>query len=177
MDFKELVARRRSHRKYSEEPVAEADLKKILRAALMSPSSKCRRDWQFIVVQDKEVIKQLAASKSAGSQFLEGTPLAIVVTGNEDTNDCWIEDASIAAITMQYQAEELGLGSCWIEIRGRATEAGQDAEDYIRQLMSLPQQMRVLCVVAIGHATDERRMQNEDKLKWENVHMVPSSEK
>ena len=45
-----------------------------------------------------------------GSQFLKDAPLAIVVLGDPMQNDCWVEDGSIAAISMQYQAEELGLG-------------------------------------------------------------------
>jgi len=37
------------------------------------------------------------------------------VLGDPMQNDCWVEDGSIAAISMQYQAEALGLGSCWVQ--------------------------------------------------------------
>lgn len=169
--FKDLVRLRRSHRKFSEKQVDPDDLQLIIRAALMSPTSKCRRDWQFVVVDDRDDIDRLSEAKSSGSQFLKGAPLAIVVLGNPDGNECWIEDASIAAISMQYQAQELGLGSCWIQMRERMTEDGNDSEETIRQILSIPQNMRVLCILAIGYSEDERKPQSEDRLKWENVHV------
>lgn len=170
-DFKELVCRRRSHRVFTNEEMNADDVKLILRAALMSPTSKCRRSWQFVVVDDKILIEKLADAKEANAQFLKGSPLAIVVLGNPAENDCWIEDGSIAAISMQYQAEELGLGSCWAQMRGAALSDGTTADEVIHGALSLPPELSVLCVVGIGHKASERKLQNEDKLKWENVHI------
>ena len=86
-------------------------------------------------------------------------------------NDCWVEDGSIAAISMQYQAEDLGLGSCWIQMRGRGLSDGTTADTVIRGVLDIPENLSVLCVLAFGHKADERKPQNEDKLKWENVHI------
>jgi nitroreductase len=94
-----------------------------------------------------------------------------VILGDPLQNDCWVEDASIAAISMQYQAEDLGLGSCWIQMRGRGLSDGTSADTVIRGVLDIPENMHVLCVVAFGHKADERKPQNEDKLKWENVHL------
>ena len=105
--FKDLVQIRRSHRQFTDKEIDAEDLRLILRAALMSPTSKGQRSWQFIIVDDKSDMEKLADAKDFGSQFLKNAPLAIVVTGNPQENDCWIEDASIAAISMQYQAEDL----------------------------------------------------------------------
>ena len=109
-NFKDLAQMRRSHRKFTDQEVDGDDLKLILRAALMAPTSKSQRNWQFVVVEDKMDIEKLADAKNMGSQFLKDAPLAIVVLGDPMQNDCWVEDGSIAAISMQYQAEELGLG-------------------------------------------------------------------
>ena len=111
----------------------------------------------------------MSEAKNSGAAFLSGAPLAIVVLGNPDEDECWIEDGSIAAVTMQYQAEELGLGSCWIQMCGRGLSDGTSADDIIHGILSLPEEMKVLCVLAIGHPADERPLQNEDRLKWENV--------
>ena len=92
-----------------------------------------------------------------------------MVLGNPDEDECWIEDGSIAAVSMQYQAEELGLGSCWVQMRGRGLSDGTSANDIIHGILSLPEELQVLCVLAIGHPADEHPMQNEDRLKWENV--------
>ena len=117
--FKDLAQMRRSHRKFSSQEIDPEHLKLILRAALMSPTSKSQRAWQFVVVDDPLDIEKLSDAKNMGSQFLKGAPVAIAVLGDPMQNDCWVEDGSIAAISMQYQAEELGLGSCWIQMRGR----------------------------------------------------------
>jgi nitroreductase len=162
---------RRSHRKFTEQELDAEQVRLIMRAALMSPTSKGQRAWQFVVVDDKQDIEKIADAKDLGSQFLKGAPLAIVVLGAPVQNDCWVEDGSIAAISMQYQAEELGLGSCWIQMRGRGLSDGTSADTVIRGILDIPENLNVLCVLAIGHKADERKPQNEDKLKWENVHI------
>ena len=169
-EFKDLAQMRRSHRKFTEQEIDADDVRLILRAALMSPTSKGQRAWQFVVVDDKQDIEKLADAKNLGSQFLKGAPLAIVVLGDPVQNDCWVEDGSIAAISMQYQAEDLGLGSCWIQMRGRGLSDGTSADTVIRGILDIPENLNVLCILAIGHKADERKPQNEDKLKWENVH-------
>ena len=170
-NFKSLVQQRRSHRKFTGEELSGNEVKMILRAALMSPTSKGQRAWHFIVVDDKTDIEKLSEAKDMGAQFLKGAPLAIVVLGDPNENDCWVEDASIAAISMQYQAEDLGLGSCWIQMRGRGLSDGVSANEVIQGILDIPEGLQVLCVLAIGHKADDRKPQNEEKLKWENVHI------
>lgn len=170
-NFKTLAQTRRSHRKFTSEEIDAEDVKLILRAALMSPTSKGQRAWEFIVVDDKMDLEKLSDAKAMGGQFLKEAPLAIVVLGDPLVNDCWIEDGSIAAISMQYQAEELGLGSCWVQMRGRGLSDGTSADTVIRGILDIPENLSVLCVLAVGHKADERQPQNEDKLKWERVHL------
>ena len=87
-EFKDLVQKRRSHRKYTDEEIDADDLKLIIRAALMSPTSKNQRAWQFVVVDDKQDLEKLADAKNLGSQFLKDAPVAIVVLGDPMQNDC-----------------------------------------------------------------------------------------
>jgi nitroreductase len=170
-EFKDLAQMRRSHRKFTAQEIDAEDVRLIMRAALMSPTSKGQRGWQFVVVDDKVDIEKIADAKELGSHFLKEAPLAIVVLGDPTQNDCWIEDGSIAAISMQYQAEDLGLGSCWIQMRGRGLGDGTTADTVIRGILDIPENLCVLCVLAVGHKADERKPQNEEKLKWENVHV------
>lgn len=172
MDYKDLVQQRRSHRRFTDEEISADDVKLILRAALMSPTAKCMRSWQFVVVDDKPTIEKLADAKENGSQFMAGAPLAIVVMGDPSQNDCWVEDGSIAAFSMQLQAEDLGLGSCWVHMKGRGLSDGTSADDIIRGILGTPENLQTLCVIAFGHKADERKPQNEDKLKWENVRVL-----
>jgi nitroreductase len=170
-EFKDLAQMRRSHRKFTEQELSADDVRLIMRAALMAPTSKGQRAWQFVVVDDKQDLEKLADAKDLGAQFLKDAPLAIVVLGDPVQNDCWVEDGSIAAISMQYQAEDLGLGSCWVQMRGRGLSDGTSADTVIRGILDIPENLCVLCVIALGYKADERKPQNEDKLKWENVHI------
>lgn len=136
----------------------------------MSPASKSRNPWEFIVVQDKEMLQKLAECRPHGSKLLENAPLGIVVIADTEKSDVWIEDASIAALIIQLQAHDLGLGSCWVQVRSREKEDGVLAENYIRALLDIPQNYAVLNVVAIGYAEEERKPYNEEKLAYEKIH-------
>lgn len=171
--FNELARRRRSHRAFSDVPVSEEEIKTILGAALMSPTAKGLRKWRFVVTDNKEKIEELSGIRQAGSQFLTSAPVVIAVLGEPEEQEMWVEDGSIAAVSMQYQAEDLGLGSCWCHIRGRESkEAGVSAESKVREILGIPTRYSVLCLIAVGHPTDERKPQNEDALKWDQVSYV-----
>lgn len=176
MDFKDIVKKRRSFRKFTEEPIAPEDLQTILRAALMSPTSKSCRSWEFIVVEDKDMLYKISRCKAAGAEFIEAAPLAIVVLGNAENDDVWVEDASIAAVSMQYQATELGLGSCWAQVRKRMMADGTQSDDILRMLLGYSNSLSAVCIVAFGHPSIERKEQDESKLKWENVHIYEKPE-
>lgn len=169
MDYKDLVQQRRSHRKFTEELISADDVQLILRAALMSPTSKGQRSWHFVVVDDKLKIEQLSDCKDLGSQFLKDAPLCIVIQGEAEQNDCWIEDCSIAAYSILLQAEDLGLGACWVQVRNRGLSDGTSADTVVRGILNTPENLSTLCIIGIGHKSMERKPQNEDKLKWENV--------
>lgn len=176
MDFKDIVQKRRSIRKFSDEPIAPEDLQTIIRAALMSPTSKSCRSWEFIVVDDPDMLYKISRCKAAGAEFVENAPLAVVVLGNAENDDVWVEDASIAAVSMQYQATELGLGSCWAQIRKRMAIDGNQADDILRMLLGYSESLRCVCVIAFGHPAQERKAQDESKLKWENVHIYEGNQ-
>jgi len=169
--FAELIKTRRSTRKFTDQLLSPEQVELILKAALMSPSSKSRNPWQFLVIEDKEMLKKLAACKPHGANFLEGCALAVIVMANIMEGEAWIEDTSIASIMMQLQAEDLGLGSCWCQIRGRQTEDDMDSSQYIRNLFDIPYQIEVLSIIGFGYKGQERKPFNEDNLQWEKIHI------
>lgn len=169
--FAELIKSRRSTRKFTEQLLSPEQVELILKAGLMSPSSKRSNPWQFLVVEDKETLKKLAACKPHGAGFLEECALAVVVMANIMEGDAWIEDTSIASIMMQLQAEDLGLGSCWCQVRGRQTEDDQDAAEYIRRMFDIPYQIEVLSVIGFGYKAKENKPFDESRLQWEKVHI------
>jgi nitroreductase len=168
--FIDLLQKRRSTRKFENRPVEEEKIEKILRAALMAPSSKRSTPWQFVVVDEKEKLGKMAESREMGSKFLENAPLAVVVLADESKSDAWIEDASIAAILMQLEAEDLGLGSCWIQVRGRSRDENMSTEDYLRKLLSIPAELKIECIIAVGYKDEEKKPFDESKLQLDKVH-------
>ena len=67
-------------------------------------------------------------------------------------------------MTILYQAEDLGLGACWVQIRDRQDANGMDSESLVREILSLPENKRVVCLIALGHKGMERKGQNLEKI-------------
>ncbi len=167
----DLLINRRSIRKYTDEPLSPEEVKLILEAGLLAPSSKRCTPWEFIAVEDKELLARLAECKSAGAKPIAGAALAVVITADMTVTDTWIEDASIAAILMQLQAADLGLGSCWIQVRNRFGAMDEPAEEFVREALDIPETLGVLCIVTFGHKDEERKPFDEEKMMWEKVHI------
>lgn len=167
----DLLIRRHSIRRYTDKPVDPDDVKTILEAALLAPSSKSARPWQFVVVEDRADLERLAGCKANGTRPISGCALAIVVCADPERSDMYIEDMSIASAYMQLQATALGLGACWIQVRNRFTADGESAEDIVRETLGIPDNMVVESIVTIGHPDEERRPVDPSKLLWEKVHI------
>lgn len=170
-DLHQLLLERRSIRRYTSEPLSADDVKLILEAALLSPTSKNSRSWQFVAVDDPSMLQRLADCKPSGAGPVKGCAMAVVVCGDSTVTDPWVEDCSIAASNMQLQAADLGLGSCWIQVRGRFTADGIPSEEYVQQLLGIPETISVLCIMTFGHKDEDRKPANPDKLFWEKVHI------
>ncbi len=169
--FQQLLLRRRSIRKFTGELLTPDQTRTILEAALLSPTSKNSRSWEFIAVEDKEMLTRLSQCKPNTGSLIAGAALAVVVLGNPLVSDAWIEDGSIAAINMQLQAEDLGLGSCWVQVRNRTYSDRLTAGEYINDLLGVPMPLEVLCVVAFGVKAKERPAADLALLPWEKVHI------
>lgn len=167
--FHNLLIARRSHRKFAEGLLLPEETQRILEAALLSPTSKNSRSWHFVVVEEREMLAKLSACKPSSAKFIADAALAVVVLGNPLESDVWIEDASIAAINMQLQAEELKIGSCWVQARGRMFSETVSAAEYINDELQIPMPLEPLCVIAFGRKEKERTPHNLDELPWEKV--------
>lgn len=170
-NFSELIKNRRSMRKFTADELSQEEVVILLKAALMSPTSKRSNSWQFIVVDDKALLQELSHCKEQASSFIADAALAVVVTADPLASDVWIEDASIASVIIQLQAEDLGLGSCWVQVRERFTAAGMPSDEFVRGVLDIPLQLQVLSVIAIGHKGMERKPFDEAHLQWEKIHI------
>ena len=167
----QLMLNRRSIRKYTGEPIPEDKLKLILQAGLSSATSKNRKPWEFVVVQEKETLQTLAKCRVGAARMLENAGCAIVVFANtEVTPDVWAEDCSIAMSNMHLMADALGLGSCWIQGRCREAENGQTTEVFCRELLGVPEQFALEAILSSGVPAERPKGYTVEDLKEEKIH-------
>ena len=166
----DILKARRSIRKYQKKAVEKEKIDIILKSALLSPSSRSIRPWQFIAVTDAELLWQLSLCREPGPKFLAEAPFAVAVIADKASSDVWIEDASIATTIMQLTAQDLGLGSCWIQVRERFHTEQEKAEDYIKKVLQIPEQYSVECLLAIGYPAEEKNPYEEAKLLYDKLH-------
>ncbi len=165
----DIIKSRRTIRKFKEQKLPKEVIVEIIKAGLLAPTSKNKKPVEFIVVEDKETILKLMTCKNKGNIGLETATCAIVIIGDTIKSDVWIEDSSIAASYMQLQAEELGLGSVWIQIRNRFNE-NDDAENEVRKILNIPDYYGVVCILAIGYKNDYMRPYDENDIDISKVH-------
>ncbi len=165
----EILYNRRSTRKFIDKKVGEEAINQLLKAALLSPSSKNSQPWEFIVVDEPELLSQLSMAKPHGACLLKHAPLAVVVAGDKTKSDVWIEDCSIASIILQLAAEALGMGSCWVQIHHRYHDDDQTANEFISELLRIPNHLEVLSVVGIGYKAADRPALTDREIDWQKV--------
>jgi nitroreductase len=167
--FIDILTKRRSIRKYQQKPVEKEKIDLLVEAALRAPSSRGVAPWAFVVVTDPGIIGQLARAKPHGAAFLKNAPLAIVVCADTEKSDVWVEDASIATICLHLAATDLGLGSCWIQMRLRNYNNQQTASDYIAEVLGLGKGLAVEAILAIGYPDEEKKPHDKGSLPYEKV--------
>lgn len=166
----ELLRQRRSVRSYQAQPL-EADKVKLLEEALLrAPTSRNRQPCEFVLVEDRATLRQLAKAKKHGTTFFESAPLAVVITADPRVSDVWIEDSAIAAFALQMAAEELGLKSCWAQLRLRPHDEALSASAFVRQLVGIPQELEVPMAIAVGYPEQAPAGHPHDSLRQEKIH-------
>ena len=168
----ELVRRRRSVRHYGSASIDDATINEIMKVALMAPTSFGHRPIEFIVVRNKETIKDIAACKTMGGSQVIGADVVIVVmadVSNKKMSEFWIEDAAIASSYILLAAEQYGLGACWVHIRNRKGKHTSSDQE-IRHLLNVPEGYSVLNLVALGEKNEFEPAYDEDDINYSHVH-------
>ncbi len=158
------ILKRRSIRAYSDAPVTDAQVQALLQAAMAAPSANDIRPWAFVVVRDPTRRRALAETHR-WSGMCANAPVVFVVVGDPAASDHWVEDCSAATENLLLAAASLGLGAVWVAIYPRAIQ-----EAYIRRVLSIPDMLRVLCLVPVGHpaeAKPPRTRYEESKVHYE----------
>ena len=169
MAFSELMEKRRSVKVYARRLVEAAKIDAIIEATLRSPSGRATRPWEFVVVTDKTLLEKLSVAKPEGAAFVKDAPVAVVVCGDPSVSGIWVEDCSVAAVTIQYAAHALGLGTRWSQMKGNNFKEGTTSTQYIAGLLGLPENLSVQCIIAIGYPGEEMVPYKKDELRFDKV--------
>ena len=167
--FIDLLQKRRSIRKFEDRPVSREQRDLLIEAALRSPSGRGINPWHFVVVEDKARIDQLSQAKPHGAGFLKNAPLTIVVCADTTKTDIWVEDSAIAATIIHLAAQDLGLGSCWVQMRLRTHEDGRSCSDYLSEVLALPDHIEVEAIIGIGYPAEQKQGHAAQTLLYDQV--------
>ena len=167
MELKDVLLKRRSVRKFTNEIISEELIDELLHAAMSGPSACNRCPWEFFVVSNSELLKSLKES----SRFTKiDASLAIVVCGNldyalpRDMATYWIQDCSAATENILLRATDLGLGAVWCGVHPQVK-----AEEKVKELLNLEDNLIPLNIIFIGYPAEEpisRDQYNPQKIHY-----------
>ena len=143
----EVIGKRRSIRKYKQNPVPDELITQILEAARLAPSGSNRQPWHFIVVKDPETKKKLGLHPWA----IEA-PVIIVGCIDPTEGRWYVIDGSIAFEHIVLAATNFGLGTCWM---GRFLENLGETDERMKRVLGIPEHMRVLAVTPLGYPNED----------------------
>ncbi|MCS7140357.1 MAG: nitroreductase family protein [Candidatus Nezhaarchaeota archaeon] len=150
MEVFEAIKSRRSIRSYVPSEVNVKQLETILEAARWAPSAGNLQPWEFIVVDDRDIMRALARASLNQMWMIEASYIVAVCADLDRTGMIYgergrrlysIQDCAAATQNMLLAAHSLGLGTCWI---------GAFYEDEVKKILKLPDNVRPLALVTIG---------------------------
>ena len=155
MSVLDTIRKRRSIRRYKPDPIPDEVLMRVMEAARLAPSGKNFQPWKFIVVKGQTLKEKLAVA-SRGQNFIARAPVVIVACGFPDQSylhqgnymKSWPIDVTIAVDHLMLQAEEEGLGTCWI---------GAFEEKEVKPLLNVPDDVKVLALTPLGYPEEVPR--------------------
>ena len=152
MDALEAIHTRRSVRAYQDKPVPEELIRQVLGAAMMAPSAQNAQPWQFVIIDDRKLLREIAKI-NPNAQMVRHAPVAILVCGDlqlELSPGCWVVDCAAAVENMLLAAHALGLGAVWTGVYPR--EARMKG---FRALLAVPDQVVPHSLAVLGYPAEK----------------------
>jgi nitroreductase len=158
-----LILSRQSDRNYSDKPVENEKIERIIEAGRMAPSACNAQPWKFIVVTDPELRSQISDAASAKllgmNSFVNQAPVLLIVVREKanmssrigatvKNKDYSLIDIGIASENICLQARAEGIGSCMI---------GWFDEKKVKKILSIPSSKRVELIITLGYPSKEPR--------------------
>ena len=164
MDTFKAILKRRSVREFSGDPIPKDDLVRLVEAARWAPSGYNRQPWEFIIITDPEMIRQLKVA----AQWMDKAAAIIAVVLDHQSSKFWLEDGSAAIENILLAATAMGYGSTWLQ------GYTEPSEEKFKQLLGVPAEKRLLTLIPVGvpaaWPTQEKKPL-EEILYWEKFGM------
>ncbi|MBD3289293.1 hypothetical protein GF337_10855 [candidate division KSB1 bacterium] len=155
--FSQLVHQRRSIRKYSEKPVEKEHITQCVEAARVAPSAENVEPWRFVVLTEPELKRKFCNAAFSGvytfTKWAAKAPVIILILAKLDIlanrigkqiqgTNYYLIDIGIAGEHLVLQAQELGLGTCWI---------GWFNAKKARKFLNIPSSYKVVSLISMGY--------------------------
>lgn len=183
MSFLELVKKRKSVRKYTEQPIRKEDINRCLEAARLAPSACNSQPWHYIIITDKALLAEVSAETYGSimkfNKFTEkATALVVIVQQKPNLSsqvglslkkrEYPLIDIGITATHFCLQAAELNIGTCML---------GWYNESKIKALLNIPKRRKISLMISMGYpqkesdeSRDKPRLDLEDMSSYEKYH-------
>jgi len=165
MELFDALHTRRSIRAFTDEPVSEADLETILRAAMAAPSAVNAQPWHFVVITDRAILDAIpgihphaAMCKTAQAAIVTVAELAL-----EKSPGNWMVDCSAAVENLLLAARGIGIGTVWCGLYPR-----RERMEPMAKRLGLPEGFAPHSLVPLGHPAQEFR--RIDRFNPERIH-------
>lgn len=159
----DVIHSRKSVRTYTDQPVTMEQIDTLLRAGMSAPSGMDRRPWEFIVVTDRDLMRQWADTLPYAA-MLKQAQVAIVVCGRSDKDNggspYWYVDCSAVTENILLAAEAIGLGAVWT-----AAYPYEERMGVVYSAYNLPKDIVPLCIIPIGYPTGVE----QPKIKYDST--------
>lgn len=153
MELKEVLLKRRSIRKFTDQQVEDGKIEELLRAAMCAPSACNRRPWEFYVVTNEDILRDLRGATHFSNM---AAGLAIVACGNlklalpGKMSPYWVQDLSAATENLLLRAVDLGLGTVWCGVHPQ-----ERGEARVREILGLDADTIPLNIIWVGYPAEE----------------------
>lgn len=166
MELMEGLLTRRSVRRYTDKPVSERDIIEIIRAGMYAPSARNQQVWDFLVITDKKLLKELSARLET-APMAKDAAFAVLVCADaerEKSEGYWEQDCGACIENMMLGALSKGIGSVWIGIHPK-----EERIRAVKEMFNLPDTIRPHSLMVAGYPADP--LPKADRFHPELIHM------
>ena len=166
MNTLQAIKTRRSIRKYTSQKIETEKIQEILKAGMQAPSARNLQPWQFVVIDDKEILQKLSIAHPYG-KMINGASHAILICGDktlEKEESYLIQNCCAATQNMLLAVHELGLGAVWLGVQPREKRI-----DAISDLLKLPANVFPVALLSLGYPDEKKEAEdryNPVRMHW-----------